>query len=72
MDVAWGEVGAARLSRVNVGECLEALASWWGRRCPSEQCFTSRVSLGLKEGGKRKKPKQRDESKKKKSTKGKH
>ncbi|XP_047691426.1 dnaJ homolog subfamily B member 6 isoform X4 [Prionailurus viverrinus] len=30
------------------------------------------LSAGLKEGGKRKKPKQRDESKKKKSTKGKH
>lgn len=33
-------------------------------------CFTSHVSLGLKEGGKRKKQKQKEDSKKKKSTKG--
>lgn len=36
------------------------------------QCFTSHVSLGLKEGGKRKKQKQKEDSKKKKSTKGNH
>lgn len=43
-----------------------------GGQLPCGPCFTSRVSLGLKEGGKRKKPKHRDESKKKKSTKGHH
>lgn len=46
--------------------------TWWGTRCPSAQCFMSRVSVGLKEGGKRKKQKHKDESKKKKSTKGHH
>lgn len=34
------------------------------------QCFTSHVSLGPKEGGKRKKQKQKEDTKKKKSTKG--
>lgn len=53
-----GSVAACRGGTVDVGACA--------------QCFTSRVSLGLKEGGKRKKPKHRDESKKKKATKGQH
>lgn len=34
------------------------------------QCFTSHVSLGLKEGGKRKKQKHKEDTKKKKPTKG--
>lgn len=43
-----------------------------GDAVASVQCFTSHVSLGLKEGGKRKKQKQKEDSKKKKSTKGNH
>lgn len=56
---------------VDVGT-VNVVGSGGGGRPAAAQCFTSCVSLGLKEGGKRKKQKHRDESKKKKSTKGQH
>lgn len=57
---------------VNVGTVERGWVRGLGETSSRTQCFTSRVSLGLKEGGKRKKQKHRDESKKKKSTKGQH
>lgn len=54
------------------GEVSSHLPVSHGEAVAGVQCFTSRVSLGFKEGGKRKKQKQREESKKKKSTKGNH
>ncbi|KAM7120258.1 dnaJ homolog subfamily B member 6 isoform 1-T2 [Molossus nigricans] len=43
-----------------------------GRQRPASAWDPAALSAGLKEGGKRKKPKHRDESKKKKATKGHH
>lgn len=63
-----GRCAAAR----SVGVAGVGAARTVGGPLPSEPCLTSRVSSGLKEGGKRKKQKHRDESKKKKSTKGHH
>lgn len=64
-----------RRGRLCRGFCGRGTAGTWlalgGGSCVGP-CLTSRVSLGLKEGGKRKKQKHRDESKKKKSTKGHH
>lgn len=51
------------------GKCLVSDPSH-GDAVARVRCFISHVSLGLKEGGKRKKQKQKEDSKKKKSTKG--
>ena len=59
------------LLSLSVGKCLMSDAPH-GEAVVGVQCFTSHVSLGLKEGGKRKKQKQKEDSKKKKSTKGNH
>jgi hypothetical protein len=53
------------------GKCLVSDPSH-GDAVAGVQCFISHVSLGLKEGGKRKKQKQKEDLKKKKSTKGNH